>query len=92
MKQCLTLTFDDGKEFSQHEFIAKCPNTQVYFARPWHSLERGTNENTNGLLRQLFPKGRSLKNQDCVDVGDVLNRSDTVGPIGFRLWQTPLHP
>jgi IS30 family transposase len=51
-----TLTFDNGKEFAQHQEIAKTLNTAVYFARPYHSWERGTNENTNGLVRQYLPK------------------------------------
>lgn len=57
---CKTLTFDNGKEFAEHEFIASCLKTKVYFARPYCSWQRGLNENTNGLLRQFFPKKRSL--------------------------------
>ena len=73
-RQCLTLTFDNGKEFAQHEFIGKCLDADVYFARPYHSWERGTNENTNGLLRQFFPKGMSLKNLDSIEVDEALYR------------------
>jgi transposase, IS30 family len=51
-----TLTFDNGKEFAKHQAIATALNTAVYFARPYHSWERGTNENTNGLVRQYLPK------------------------------------
>lgn len=58
--QCLTLTFDNGKEFAQHAFIGKALQAQVYFAHPYHSWERGLNENTNGLLRQYFPKSTNL--------------------------------
>jgi IS30 family transposase len=57
---CKTLTFDNGKEFAEHEFIASCLEAKVYFARPYCSWQRGLNENTNGLLRQFFPKGCSL--------------------------------
>jgi transposase, IS30 family len=57
---CKTLTFDNGKEFAEHEFIASCLKAKVYFARPYCSWQRGLNENTNGLLRQFFPKKRSL--------------------------------
>lgn len=52
-----TVTFDNGKEFAGHEEIARKLKLDVYFAHPYHSWERGLNENTNGLLRQYFPKG-----------------------------------
>ena len=51
-----TITFDNGKEFAGHEGIAKQLECRCYFARPHHSWERGLNENTNGLIRQYFPK------------------------------------
>lgn len=49
-------TLDNGKEFSNHEKISQILQGQVYFAHPYSSWERGTNENTNGLIRQYFPK------------------------------------
>ena len=52
-----TITADNGKEFSGHKEIAKRVGADVYFARPYASWQRGTNENTNGLIRQYFPKG-----------------------------------
>ena len=55
-----TITFDNGKEFANHQEIAEELDCDVFFAHPYHSWERGTNENTNGLLRQYFPKGHSL--------------------------------
>jgi len=51
-----TLTSDHGKEFAEHELIAQTLQLQFYFAHPYAAWERGTNENTNGLLRQYFPK------------------------------------
>lgn len=51
-----TITLDNGVEFSDWERLEKQTKTTVYFAYPYHSWERGTNENTNGLLRQYFPK------------------------------------
>jgi IS30 family transposase len=51
-----TITFDNGIEFSAWENIEKKTNMTIYFAYPYHSWERGTNENTNGLIRQYFPK------------------------------------
>lgn len=53
----LTITFDNGTEFTMHEKIGKALNAKTYFAAPYASWERGINENTNGLLRQFFPKG-----------------------------------
>lgn len=51
-----TLTFDNGKEFSGHEAITERLGTKCFFAKPYHSWERGLNEHTNGLLRQYYPK------------------------------------
>ena len=51
-----TITSDNGKEFSEHEVIAKTLNANFYFCHPYSSWERGVNENTNGLIRQYFPK------------------------------------
>ena len=58
--KCHTVTFDNGKEFAEHEIIAAELKADIYFAHPYHSWERGLNENSNGLLRQYFPKGMSL--------------------------------
>jgi IS30 family transposase len=52
-----TITFDNGKDFAYHHQIASALGVETYFAKPYHRWERGTNENTNGLLRQCFPKG-----------------------------------
>jgi IS30 family transposase len=51
-----TITYDNGSEFSEYELISKELKTDIYFAYPYHSWERGANENVNGLLRQFFPK------------------------------------
>jgi|SRR3989338_1006090 len=51
-----TITYDNGTEFSEHELIGRGTAMDIYFANPYHSWERGSNENTNGLLRQFFPK------------------------------------
>jgi transposase, IS30 family len=55
-----TLTLDNGTEMSNYEVIERQTSLQVYFAHPYHSWERGTNENTNGLLRFYFPKSTSF--------------------------------
>ena len=52
-----TITYDNGSEFSEHELTGRHAKLDIYFAYPYHSWERGTNENCNGLLRQFFPKG-----------------------------------
>ena len=56
-----TITSDNGKEFGNHEKIAKGLKCNFYFAHPYSSWERGTNENTNGLIRQYFPKSRDFR-------------------------------
>ena len=55
-----TITTDNGREFAEHQTIANNLNAQFYFAHPYSSCERGTNENTNGLVRQYFPKNQEL--------------------------------
>jgi len=52
-----TMTFDNGKEFANHQSLARHLGLRVFFAKPYKAWQRGTNENTNGLLRQFFPKG-----------------------------------
>jgi IS30 family transposase len=59
LKECKyikTITADNGKEFAYHEQIAKALNVDFFFATPYHSWERGANENMNGLIRQYIPK------------------------------------
>lgn len=56
----LSETNDNGVEFSDHEQTAKTLGMNMYFALPYHSWERGSNENWNGLLRQFFPKGSTF--------------------------------
>ena len=71
-----TITLDNGKEFAAHEQFAEALACKVYFARPYHSWERGTNENTNGLIRQYFPKGTdfdSVTNEEIEVVERKLN-------------------
>lgn len=60
-KKVKSLTVDNGKEFSDHEIISKKGSFDIYFANPYSSWERGTNENTNGLIRQYFPKKLDLR-------------------------------
>jgi transposase, IS30 family len=55
-----TLTFDNGKEFAEHEALAAVTGMKIFFAQPYCSWQRGTNENTNGLVRQYLPKKTDL--------------------------------
>lgn len=71
-----TITADNGKEFSGHQEISRALGVDFYFAHPYSSWERGTNENTNGLIRQYLPKGtefRSVNDEKCQFIMDRLN-------------------
>ena len=75
-EKVLTLTADNGKEFSQHQDIALALTADFFFATPYHSWERGLNEHTNGLVRQFFPKKTNFLqiSQDAVQhVENLLN-------------------
>ncbi len=63
-----TLTLDNGKEFALHESVAQENGLDVYFAHPYHSWERGTNENTNGLIRRIYPKQSSFADIDVEEL------------------------
>ncbi|MCP4107316.1 MAG: IS30 family transposase [Desulfobacteraceae bacterium] len=69
-----TITADNGKEFAEHEAMAKDLEINFFFARAYHSWERGANENTNGLIRQYFPKGSSFKNITNQQIQDVQHK------------------
>ena len=68
-----SITFDNGKEFTFHEKITKSTGIPIYFAHPYSSYERGTNENTNGLIRQYFPKTVDLSRLNHSEVKKVEN-------------------
>lgn len=68
-----TITFDNGTEFANHVNIAQKLDCQVYFAFPYHSWERGLNENTNGLIRQYIPKKTCFKNIENQQINDIQN-------------------
>lgn len=69
-----TITADNGKEFAYHEQISKALSADVYFAHPYSSWERGLNENTNGLLRQYFPKNTDFKKVTQIEVERAVKR------------------
>lgn len=66
-----TITVDNGGEFTLHNLISKTLDVEVYFARPYHSYERGTNENANGLIRQYFKKDQRFDNVTDEEVQKV---------------------
>ena len=69
-----TITADNGKEFAGHEILSEQLETNVYFAHPYASWERGLNENTNGLIRQYFIKGSSFEDITSEEVEAVMNK------------------
>lgn len=69
-----TLTYDNGREFSGHQAINATLDCTSYFATPYHSWERGLNENTNGLIRQYFPKGMDLREVSAERIAFVQSR------------------
>jgi IS30 family transposase len=76
-REVKTITADNGTEFHQYEQIEQATDTTFYFATPYHSWERGLNENTNGLIRQYLPKGKSmadLTQRMCDAIAEKLNR------------------
>jgi IS30 family transposase len=66
-----TITFDNGKEFAHHQTIGQTLKAETYFAQPYHSWERGTNENTNGLVRQYLPKKTDFRHITQADVDRI---------------------
>jgi IS30 family transposase len=69
-----TITSDNGKEFAAHQDIAASLKADFFFATPYHAWERGVNENTNGLIRQYFPKGTDFDTITHADVRRVQNK------------------
>lgn len=87
-KKKYSCTYDNGVEFSDHEFIERDTKMTVYFAHPYSSWERGTNENTNGLIREFFPKKSSfatVTQKDLDRVARILNTR----PRKRNNYQTP---
>jgi IS30 family transposase len=81
-----TITADNGTEFHSYAKVEEATGVAFYFATPHHAWERGTNENTNGLIRQYLPKGRSMAHvtqADCDEIAARLN-SRPRKRLGFR--------
>lgn len=69
-----SITADNGKEFADHRAISRALDALFYFAEPYASWQRGTNENTNGLIRQYLPKSRDLRKLSGAEVRKIENR------------------
>lgn len=81
-----TITYDNGREFADHEGMACDLDAQIYFAHPYASWERGLNENTNGLIRQYFPKDRDLTTVTDAEIDQAMNKLNhrPRKSLGFR--------
>ena len=83
-----TITFDNGKEFAGFKQLEQALGLKVYFAKPYHSWERGTNENRNGVVRMVLPKGRAFDNileTEYKRIDYLLNDR----PLSCLNWRTP---
>lgn len=85
---CKTLTLDNGPEMKEPERIERTTGAKVYYANPYHSWERGTNENTNGLLRYFFPKKSSFKDITQEQLDEAVKLINT-RPRKRLSWRTP---
>lgn len=83
-----TITFDNGLEFSEHTQIARELDADIYFAHPYASWERGINENTNGLIRQYFPKGTDFNQVTDEQIEQVMDRLNN-RPRKSREYKSP---
>lgn len=69
-----TITLDNGAEFAGHQTVAKAVSANIYFCDPYCSGQRGTNENTNGLIRQYYPKGTDFRKITDADLRTVVKK------------------
>jgi IS30 family transposase len=83
-----SLTWDQGAEMSQHVQLRIDTGMQIYFCEPRSPWQRGTNENTNGLLRQYFPKGTDLTRYGTEELAAVANALNN-RPRKALSWKTP---
>jgi IS30 family transposase len=84
-----SLTYDNGIEMANHKWFTENTGMTVYFAHPYSSWERGTNENTNGLIRRYFPKGTDFNKITEEQVREVENKLNN-RPRKIINYMTPL--
>jgi transposase, IS30 family len=84
-----TITYDNGLGFAEHERMTKALDADIYFAHPYYSWERGINENTNGLIRQYFPKGIGFNKLTNSQIEFVMNQLNT-RPRKTRVGKQPI--
>ncbi len=84
----LSMTYDRGSELAEHPLMSKKLSMNIYFADPHSPWQRGSSENTNGLLRQYFPKGTDLSEHSQTKLNDVAWLLNT-RPRKRHQWQTP---
>jgi len=81
-----TMTYDNGMEMAFHKWLTKKTGIDIYFAHPYSSWERGTNENTNGLIRRFLPKGTDFKDvstERLKEIENILNNRP-LKVLGYR--------
>jgi len=83
-----SITFDNGSEFAKHDLITADTKLPIYFCFPYHSWEKGTNENTNGLIRQYYPKKEIHGNIKLSDIKKIQNKLNH-RPRKVLNWLTP---
>jgi len=88
-----TITADNGTEFHSYKKVERATGTTYYFATPHHAWERGTNENTNGLLRQYLPKGTTMENVTQTECNRIANKINARPRkrLGYRTPQEVFH-
>ena len=92
-----TITFDNGSEFSRSDQMEKGNRTQIYYAHPYSSWERGTNENWNGIVRRFIPKGSSFYGLTDEDLARITHYINTLPRkrFGYKspmaLWNAQIH-
>ena len=84
-----TITSDNGKEFAWHQQVAKTLSIDYYFAHPYHSWERGANENLNGLIRQYIPKKSDFSMLDEQQIKDIETKINN-RPRKRHKYETPI--
>ena len=82
-----TLTVDNGREFYGHKKVTASTHVKIYFADPYASWQRGSNENANGLLRRYFPKGTDFSNVSAQQLRRVVEKINLM-PNKLLKWKS----